>query len=51
LETLMPEIPFLWLDFARGGEGVFLLEGPGLADASRRAGELLARRTAPMEDW
>lgn len=51
LETLMPQIPFLWLEFTRGGEGVFLLEGPALTDASRRAGELLARRVAPMEDW
>lgn len=51
LETLMPQIPFLWLEFTRGGEGVFLLEGPALSEASRRAGELLARRAAPMEDW
>lgn len=51
LETLMPQVPFLWLEFTRGGEGVFLLEGPALAEASRRAGELLARRAAPMEDW
>lgn len=51
LEALMPQIPFLWLDFTRGGEGVFLLEGPALADASRRAEELIARQAASAEDW
>jgi ribosomal protein L3 glutamine methyltransferase len=31
-----PEIPFVWLDFAKGGEGVFLITA---ADLSRYAGQ------------
>jgi len=32
LVRLLPEIPFLWLDFERGGEGVFLLTAAQLAE-------------------
>ncbi|MEJ2620498.1 MAG: 50S ribosomal protein L3 N(5)-glutamine methyltransferase [Candidatus Thiodiazotropha sp.] len=33
-----PEVPFVWLDFAKGGEGVFLISA---ADLSRYAGQFL----------
>jgi ribosomal protein L3 glutamine methyltransferase len=36
LQDSYPEIPFIWLDFARGGEGVFLLGAQDLAQYTGR---------------
>jgi ribosomal protein L3 glutamine methyltransferase len=43
LSALFPEVPFLWLDFEYGGEGVFLLDA-GQLDACQESFNQAARR-------
>jgi ribosomal protein L3 glutamine methyltransferase len=44
LQALLPGLPFLWLEFANGGAGVFLLTRTELEDASLAVAELLEER-------
>lgn len=41
LQEALSQVPFLWLDFEMGGEGVFLLEGEQVIEAGKAATELL----------
>ena len=36
LESAYPTVPFIWLELARGGAGVFLLEEAQLGELERR---------------
>lgn len=44
LEAALPGVTFTWLDFRRGGEGVFLLEDDALREAAESARRVLAGR-------
>jgi ribosomal protein L3 glutamine methyltransferase len=43
ISALFPEVPFMWLDFEYGGEGVFLLDA-GQLDACQESFNQVARR-------
>jgi ribosomal protein L3 glutamine methyltransferase len=46
LEAQFPDIPFLWLEFERGGEGVFLLEREQLESHAHRFATAVEQRAA-----
>lgn len=46
LEAALPEGGFIWLEFQRGGHGVFLLEGESLARAAAAARERIGEEHA-----
>lgn len=44
LQKVLPKVPFLWLEFGSGGEGVFLLEWAHVEEAGAAAAEQLRKR-------
>jgi ribosomal protein L3 glutamine methyltransferase len=46
LVALFPEVPFIWLEFEYGGEGVFLLEAAELAAHQPTFDRVAAQRAA-----
>ncbi|MBE9548932.1 MAG: 50S ribosomal protein L3 N(5)-glutamine methyltransferase [Proteobacteria bacterium] len=49
LEALFPRIPFMWLEFEHGGEGVFILKRDDLEAAKQDIMQELIKRTG--SDW
>ena len=49
LSALLPEVPFMWLDFEYGGEGVFLLDA-GQLNACQESFNKAARRRLQSRD-
>jgi ribosomal protein L3 glutamine methyltransferase len=50
LEAAFPDVPFLWLEFAYGGEGVFLLERDQLVEYQPQFEQAVRARRAAAED-
>ena len=44
LATLLPNVPFTWLEFVQGGYGVFVLSRQQLSDASEQISQILMTR-------
>jgi ribosomal protein L3 glutamine methyltransferase len=44
LEAVLPRVPFVWIEFTRGGSGVFTLGWRQLSEARREVARLLATR-------